>query len=227
MSEHRQVWETLARLLQRVEKSIQDMPSAAGDTSGLEQEIRKMGKTQMKANLLAEEQATRFTQALTAAQTAQEQTTRLLEAQADESATVAQKKLLEAILPALDGLEHAIASGRRYLKTRDLAASKPDLAPQQAILASPADRAMLAGWLDGLSLVRERLLAVLESGGVTPIPTLGCRFDPYMHVAVGTAAQVPEGMEAAPNQIIVEERRGYQTSEGVLRFAEVVVYRPK
>ena len=83
MSEHRQVWETLARLLQRVEKSIQDMPSAAGDTSGLEQEIRKMGKTQMKANLLAEEQATRFTQALTAAQTAQEQTTRLLEAQAD------------------------------------------------------------------------------------------------------------------------------------------------
>jgi len=226
MSEHRQVWETLARLLQRVEKSIQDMPSVAGDTSGLEQEIRKMGKTQMKANLLAEEQATRFTQALTAAQTAQEQTTRLLEAQADESAA-AQKKLLEAILPVLDGLEHAIDSGRRYLKTRDLAASKPDLAPHQAILASPADRAMLAGWLVGLSLVRERLLAVLESGGVTPIPTLGCRFDPYLHVAVGTAAQVPVGMETAPNQIIAEERRGYQTSAGVLRFAEVVVYRPK
>ena len=116
MSEHRQVWETLARLLQRVEKSIQDLRyPRAGDTSGLEQEIRKMGKTQTKPTCWPKNRAARFTQALASAQTAQEQNTRLLEAQLPRNPPPLPKKILEAILPALDGLEHAIASGQRYL----------------------------------------------------------------------------------------------------------------
>jgi molecular chaperone GrpE (heat shock protein) len=85
---------------------------------------------------------------------------------------------------------------------------------------------MLAGWVNGLNLVRERLLAVLESGGVTPIPSVGQMFDPYLHVAVGTSTQIPAGMEVTPNIIVAEERRGYRTQAGVIRFAEVVVYRP-
>jgi molecular chaperone GrpE len=227
MSDRRQVWETLARLLQRVETSAATLSAAASDPASLGQEIRKMGKTQHKANLLAEEQSAQVKQALALTQVAQEQNTRLFETLSAERAAAAQRDTLEAILPALDGIEHAIASGQRYLQTRDRAARSADLTPQQAALVSPADRAMLSGWLDGLNLVRERLLVILETGSVTPIPSVGQPFNPYLHVAVGTSAQLPAGMNAAANIIVAEERRGYRTPAGVIRLAEVIVYRPK
>jgi molecular chaperone GrpE (heat shock protein) len=226
MSERRQVWETIARLLQRVEKSIADTPPVASEPSNLEQEIRRMGKTQHKANLFAEEQNAQVKQALAFAQSAQEKNVRLLESLSAEHTANAQKDTLEAILPALDGLEHAIASGQRYLNIRDRAASNPSLTPQQAILVSPADRAMLVGWLDGLNLVYERLLAILETGGVTPIACLGQPFDPYQHIAVGTTGQLPPGITATTNTVVAEERRGYRSPAGVIRFAEVIVYCP-
>ena len=191
MSDRRQVWETLARLLQRVETPRAGPTTAASDPASLEQEIRKMGKTQHKANLLAEEQTTQVKQALAQAQAVQEQNANLLETLAAERAAAAQKDTLAAILPALDGIEHAIASGQRYLQTRDRAAHSPNLTSQQAILVSPADRAMLAGWLDGLNLVRQRLLAILETGSVTPIPTVGQTFDPYLHVRGWHIAATP------------------------------------
>jgi molecular chaperone GrpE (heat shock protein) len=225
MSDHRQVWETLSRLLSRVESSVALAPAPA-NTANLEQEIRKLGKTQLKANLLVEEQAAQVKQSLIVAQTAQEQNSHLLGTLSTERAAHAQKDTLEAILPALDGLEHAIASGQRYLQIRDRAAAKPNLTPEQALLVSPADRAILAGWLNGLNLVRERFLAILEASGVTPIPSVGQLFDPYLHVAVGTSTQIPAGMEPTPNTIVAEERGGYRTRAGVIRFAEVVVYRP-
>jgi molecular chaperone GrpE (heat shock protein) len=226
MSERRQVWETIARLLQRVEKSIAETPPVASELSDLEQEIRRMGKTQHKANLFAEEQNAQVKQALALAQSAQQQNVRLLDSLSAEHAASTQKDTLEAILPALDGLEHAIASGQRYLKIRDRAASSPSLTPPQAILVSPADRAMLVGWLDGLNLVYERLLAILETGGVTPIACLGQPFDPYQHIAVGTTGQLPPGITSATNTVVAEERRGYRSPAGVIRFAEVIVYRP-
>ncbi len=227
MSSHRQVWDTLARLLQRVESPIPASPPAAVDTSSLEQEVRKMGKTQHKANLLAEEQNAQVKQVLALAQSAQEQNARLIETLAAQRSAAAQKDMLEAILPALDGLEHAISSGERYLQTRDRVALNPDLSPQQAVLVSPADRAILSAWLDGLTLVRERLLAILDVGGITPIPGVGEIFDPYLHVAVGTSTHCPPNLEARANLIVAEERRGYRSAGGVIRFAEVIVYRPK
>jgi molecular chaperone GrpE len=177
---------------------------------------------------LAEEQKAQMEQTLTIAQSAQQQNVQLLETLSGERAAAAQKNTLLSILPALDGLEHAIASGQRYLKTRDRAAANTNLTPQQAVLISPADRAMLAGWLSGLNLVRERLLAVLTTGSVTPIASIGQPFDPYLHVAVGTTQQLPPDMPAIPaNSIVAEERRGYRGPAGVIRFAEVIVYRPR
>ena len=179
-----------------------------------------------KSNLLAEEQNAQMKQTLAAVQSSQEQSARLAETLSTERAAATQKDTLEAILPALDGLEHAIASGQRYLQIRDLAAGLAEMTPRQAILVSPADRAMLSGWLDGLTLVRERLLAILKAGGVTPIETIGQPFDPYQHIAAGTTDETP--LEAAtPNTVVAEERRGYSASAGVIRFAEVIVYRPK
>jgi molecular chaperone GrpE (heat shock protein) len=224
MSDHRQVWETLSRLLKRLEDQLPTSESPDG-LSNLEKEVRKLGKTQFKANALAEDHSAHIERILASAQSAQEQNTRLLEMLAEERTAAAQKDLLEALLPALDGLDNAISSGQRYLSKRDHAARSTALSPAQAMLVSPADRAMLAGWLDGLLLVRERLLTVLEAGGVTPIPSVGFPFDPYQHVVVGKTDQVPPGIQPTSGIITAEERCGYQSPAGVLRYAEVIVYR--
>jgi len=241
MSDRRQVWETLSNLLARVEAGLETPPTKDGKAPSddaralrdaalekLEKEIRKLGKAQFKANVLAEDQGTRWEQAMTSVEAAQEQHDQLLDKMVSERAAARERELLEAVLPALDGLENAIASGRRYLKVRDraansLQASKSSPTPEQAALVSPADRAMLAGWLDGLRLVRERMLTILEAGEVTPIPTVGQPFDPYLHVAIGTTT---EG-DGPAGTIVAEERRGYRSPSGVLRYAEVVVYQPE
>lgn len=225
MSDRRQVWETLSNLLARVEQGVDT--SLNGGNHGtpalekLEKEVRKLGKAQFKANVLAEDQSTRWEKTIAQAEEEREQRDRLLEALIDERVSSAKRELLETSLPALDGVENAIASGKRYLRVRDRAAEASNITPQQVVLVSPADRAMLSGWLDGLRLVRERLLAVLKEGGVTPIPTVGQSFDPYLHVAVGTTS---EG-DFAPGTIVAEERPGYRSEDGVLRYAEVIVYR--
>ncbi len=224
MSHRREVWETLAGLLKRLEDQMPASESPDG-LNNLEKEVRKLGKTQFKANALAEDQSARIERILASTQSAQEQNTRLLEMLTETRTTAAQKDLLEALLPALDGLDNAISSGQRYLAKRDLASRSATLSSEQAVLVSPADRAMLAGWLDGLRLVRERLLAVLEAGGVTPIPSVGFPFDPYQHVVVGKTDQVPSGMQPTPGIITAEERCGYQSPAGVLRYAEVIVFR--
>jgi len=227
MSERRQMWETLAAFLTQLKKET----DAALDRDvqlntaleELKNEIRKLGKAQFKANAMAEDQSARWEQAIAEAQGDREQQGQLVEKVAEERATARERELLEAFLPALDGLENAIASGRRYLEIRDRAASAANITPAQAALVSPADRAMLTGWLDGLRLVHERLLAILEAGDVTPIPTVGQPFDPYLHAAVGATTQG----EGPAGIIVAEERRGYRCPAGVLRYAEVVVYRPQ
>jgi molecular chaperone GrpE len=227
MSERRQLWETLAAFLAQLERETDaalDKDARLGAVlEELEDELRKLGKAQFKANAMVEDQSARWEQVITEAQAARGQQAQLMEQVADERVAARERELLEAFLPALDGLESAIASGRRYLVVRDRAAGVPDLTPAQAVLVSPADRAKLVGWLDGLRLVRERMLAILEAGGVTPIPTVGHSFDPYLHVAVGTTG-VGDG---PPGTIVSEERRGYRCPASVLRYAEVIVYRPQ
>ncbi len=233
MSERRQVWHTLSSLLARLEKDLAANRAyvRAVAPGNADQEIRKLGREQFKANVLAEKQASQLEKALAAVQEAQVQQARLLEERSAQQVAAAQHELLQAILPALDGLETAIASGQRYLQEREEAADDPvaddpagsDLGtdPAHPTLAFSGDRAMLTGWLGGLGLVRERLLAVLKAGGVTPIPAAGQPFDPYLHVAVGTTM---EG-DGPPGTIVAEERRGYRSAAGVLRYAEVIVYR--
>jgi len=227
MSERRQVWQTLSDLLTRLEKAVsasQEVGELADqDAGGLSREVRKLGKAQFKANLLAEQQVSQWERAIAAVEETQAQHAQLLEAACAERVAAARQELLEAIMPALDGLENAIASGQGYLEKRDKAAAFPGLSPAQQALVSPMDREKLVAWLDGLRLVRDRLLAVLELGQVTPIPTVGRPFDPYLHVAVGT---VSEG-DGMPGTIAAEERRGYRSPAGVLRYAEVIVYRAK
>jgi molecular chaperone GrpE (heat shock protein) len=224
MSERRQVWQTLSDLLTRLEKAVSASQQAREpteqDADALSEEVRKLGKAQFKANLLAEQQASSWERAIAAVESTQAQHAQLLGTLSAEQVAAARQGLLEAIMPALDGLEHAITSGQGYLDKRDQAAASPRLSPAQRALVSPMDRKMLAGWLDGLRLVRDRLLAVLEVGEVTPIPTIGHPFDPYLHIAVAITS---EG-DGTPGTIVAEERRGYRSPAGVLRYAEVIVY---
>jgi molecular chaperone GrpE len=226
MSERRQLWETLAAFLAQLERetdaTLDKDARLAAALEDLKDELRKLGKAQFKANAMVEDQSARWEQVIAEAQAARGQQTQLVEQVAGERVTARERELLEAFLPALDGLESAIASGRRYLAVRDRATGAAHLTPAQAALVSPADRAVLVGWLDGLRLVRERMLAILQAGGVTPIPTVGHPFDPYLHVAVGTSA----AGDGQPGTILSEERRGYRCPAGVLRYAEVIVYRP-
>jgi molecular chaperone GrpE len=226
MSERRQVWETLATFLAQLEQEADaalDQDAQLGAAlADLKDEVRRLGKAQFKASAMVEDQSARWDGMIAEARAAREQQAQLVAQVAQERVAARERELLEAFLPALDGLEKAIASGRRYLAIRERAAGASNINPAQAVLVSPADRAVLAGWLDGLRLVRERMLAILAAGGVTSIPTVGHPFDPYLHVAVGTTS---EGQGVA-GTIVAEERRGYRSAGGVLRYAEVIVYRP-
>ncbi|MBN1179382.1 MAG: nucleotide exchange factor GrpE [Anaerolineae bacterium] len=226
MSERRQLWETLASFLTQLEQetdAAQHSEARLGQAlDELKEEVRKLGKAQFKANAMVEGQSAQWEQAVADWQAAHQQQAQLVERLTAERVAARERELLEAFLPALDGLEHAIASGQRYLAIRDRAAGASHITPTQAVLVSPADRAMLSAWLEGLRLVQERMLSILAAGGVTPIPSVGHPFDPYLHVAVG----VTDAGAASPGTIVAEERGGYRTASGVLRYAEVIVYRP-
>jgi molecular chaperone GrpE len=74
-------------------------------------------------------------------------------------------------------------------------------------------------WCEGISLIKLKMDALLESEGVTSIATDGQSFDPRYHEAV-THEEV-EGYE--DGQIIGEVQRGYMLNDRVLRPALVRV----
>ncbi len=218
MSDRRLVWATLAELVTRLENAakvlVSDTPAltprpehSQPDVAGLEKEVRKLGRTQFKANALAEEQNAHIERVLVSLEEDREQRTELIEALVAEQLADARHAWVASLFPVLDGLDNAIMTGQRYVSK-----------------AEGHTRAQLAGWLKGVYLVRERLLAILKSEGVTPIPSVGHLFDPYLHIAVATTVDAKNGM--VPGTIVAEERKGYRTDEDVLRFADVVVYRP-
>ncbi len=222
MSERRAVWTTLAELLSRLEDGLDAKMSTGPSNNGmgeLEKEIHRLSKTQFKANALATEQSGQMERALAQLEAVQQQKSDLLNALIAEQVASVHQEWLSSLLPILDGLDHAIESGEHYLSRRDLAATAAQLTSAQEVLVSPADRAVLKAWLEGLELIRQRLLRLLEARGVTLIPAVGQPFDPHLHVAVATASNGA----AEPGTIVAEERRGYRTSDTVLRFAEVVV----
>jgi molecular chaperone GrpE len=196
----------------------QDLPSPTATQppdqnldGDLAEQIRKLAKTQFKANTLQEKQLARQEETLAGLQKAlerQEKQVAELAQQQQQAVNAAREELIKNLLPVLDSLDAAFESGRGQVLRQPM----------------PADtrRAVIA-WLDGVRLARMRLLDVLKVYHVTPIPTVGQAFDPHRHVAVAvdTSGKAPEGT------ILAEDRRGYATPDKVLRFAEVVVARSK
>ena len=77
----------------------------------------------------------------------------------------------------------------------------------------------LEGWLEGLTLVHERFLAILANEGIEVISALGQSFNPKLHVALSTVirSDVPTGT------VVEVLRKGYRQRGRILRYAEVVV----
>jgi molecular chaperone GrpE len=202
---NRLIFQALSDLARRVEAlnhaRTGDETSGETDSVELDKQVKRLARESFKMNTLVEAQSEQTQQAL---QTAQAALDDLRQSQTD-AIRQARLDLIKALLPVLDGIEAGLRSGAAQIKA--LLPTSPDAA-----------RA-LASWLKGQQLLRERLLKLLESEGVTPIPAVGQSFDPYQHVAV-KAVNDPTKKTGV---IVAEERRGYRYGDTVLRYADVIV----
>ena len=82
----------------------------------------------------------------------------------------------------------------------------------------PADQAE-SDWVNGFRMIQRKLDQLLESEGVSVIPTAGQTFDPALHYAV--SHEDAEGYNEG--QIIGEVAQGYQLNDKVLRPSMVRV----
>ncbi len=107
----------------------------------------------------------------------------------------ANARLLRKLLPIID----------------DLALALGHVSPQEAN----------APWVEGVRLIHRKLLALLESEGVTPMAAEGQPFDPWEHEAL----LYQESETAEDGRVISVVRQGYKLHGRVLRPAQVVVAR--
>jgi molecular chaperone GrpE len=207
VSHKRLIWQEISELAARL---TQQEASDGADLTQLGEQLSNLGKVQFKANTLLEAHMEQQRETLAVLQKTiarQDDMIAALAERQQEAVRAAGRDLVLAMLPALDGLEAALESGRRQI---------------EQLGGTEEARTTLAAWLDGLRLVRDRMLEVLAHAEVEPIPAVGHPFDPHLHVAVGvdTTGRAPAGT------IVAEDRRGYRSPAGVLRYAEVVVSRP-
>ena len=79
-----------------------------------------------------------------------------------------------------------------------------------------------SSWVEGLELSVRKLEEVLGTHGLEPIDSVGARFDPKLHEAVGHE----ESSEHPEDTVVSELRRGYRIRDRVVRPALVKVARP-
>ena len=79
------------------------------------------------------------------------------------------------------------------------------------------------GLEEGIRLTMKQFLSVLEKFGIKPIQSMGVKFDPKFHDAVGEEEK--EGQE--PGTVVSETQKGYVIHERLLRAARVIVAKKK
>jgi len=219
---------------------------------GLEKQVGRAGREQLKTNTVAEAQSAQLAEALEQLRAADSRRAAEIEALREQhrrEQAAARRAAAQDILPALDGLDEALRSGRQLLATsaqhgggvaeaeapgsakpasggwlRQLF-GEPQPAPATpqhtaAIQQLAEQTAAIDAWVTGLTFVRQRLLDILAAADVRPISASGQTFDPQQHVAIGV---VPANEAHPPGAVVEELRRGYLAGERVLRHAEVLV----
>ena len=208
---------------------------------GLEKQVGRAGREQLKTNTVAEAHAAQLAEALEqlrAADSRRAAEIDTLREQQRREQTAARRAAAQEILPALDGLDEALRAGRQLLAAAEVPASAPpasggwlrQLFGEPPAPANPQhdaatkqlaeQTAAINAWLSGLTFVRKRLLDVLAAADVRPISALGQPFDPQQHVVIGV---VPANEQSPAGTVIEELRRGYLVGDRILRHAEVLV----
>jgi molecular chaperone GrpE (heat shock protein) len=186
--------------LSLLQEAIAALTPLTDKVAEVEEHLARLAREQFKANTLTENALGVAKAAL--ARTSPEQSP-AVESASQVMPPIPNLRLLEAIMPILDSIEAALASGQTQCDQ----------------MADERAREILMGWLEGQRLLRDRLLALFDKENVRPIESIGQVFDPYRHVAVET---VYDPLRAT-GTIIEERRRGYETDQRVLRFAQVIV----
>jgi len=112
-------------------------------------------------------------------------------------------------------------------REREAGLASESLLLKALAVADDMDRALAAvpealsaePWVEGVAAINRKLLALLESEGVTPFESVGKEFDPREHEAI---AQVP-GSGKPAGEVIAEHRKGWRIRDRILRPAVVSV----
>lgn len=197
----------------------------------LDKQLARTGREQFKANTLNEAQQksveTTLEQLRDAANYREREIAQLRESLA-ASSDAGRMEIIRRLLPVLDGLEEALASGRR-MQSATVAPPAPQpvsfwqrLMGKSSVPVREETSSVqgISAWLEGLTFIRDRFLETLAAVNVKPILAEGSDFDPHQHVVVETA---PATEAIRPGRIVREHRRGFVHGDTVLRYAEVVV----
>ncbi|MCG8353157.1 MAG: nucleotide exchange factor GrpE [Chloroflexales bacterium] len=214
--------------VQTQQRDASNNDAMATALSGIEKQISRAGREQLKANSLAEAQLDQLRSALEALQAGDERRDKEIAAlheQNHQAQRMARIEVARSMFPALDSLDEAIRSGEQILQRYASPYALTTLFERmRARMQMPQhDSALydaLSSWLTGLAFVRQRMLDILAAEGIQPIAAEGEAFDPQLHMAVEV---VPACDDLPPGIVANEIRRGYRIGERVLRHAEVAV----
>ncbi len=73
---------------------------------------------------------------------------------------------------------------------------------------------------EGIELVHNKLLSVLQQKGLTAMESNGEVFDPELHEAI---TEIPAASEEMKGKVVDTVERGYYLGEKIIRYAKVVV----
>jgi len=232
--------QTLNEMIQRPQPTIalresknydQEFKALRESLEGIEKQLQRNGREQLKSNILVESQQAHMHQTLELLESInahRDQELNALRQQIIAAQNQARLEIIRELLPALDGIDHALRSGEEILGSSKIPKREMTLFERMRMRdpsSTPEElrlRNALRSWQHGLTHVRERLLSVLASQHVRPIDALHAPFDPNLHVAVQA---LPATIEHPADTVVAVLQTGYMIDDRVLRHAEVAVAR--
>lgn len=230
--------ETSKHLHESLAECVTQIETGQEKLDELTNTVKKFTRTQFKSNTLNESKEQQFSETLSLLRDIVTKHEEVKETQKIEEhqrlaelRVKARGELAADFLPVLDGINMALENGKMFAE-KNMRPAKTDqqshgllqkLFPHTNIPAAHQEtNEVMAGWLHGLEIVRDRCLRLLAGEGIEPIPDLGEQFDPHLHVAVKVEirSDVPE------SRIVAVVRTGYAQHKRVLRYSEVIVAKP-
>jgi len=118
---------------------------------------------------------------------------RRVEQERERQVKCANKELILKLLPVLDDFNYALDSVPRDVADDD--------------------------WFNGVNLIKDKLMSILEKEGVTKIDVRGKKFDPHQHEAI-FCDEDSEDDQCRVKEVIKD---GYKLGDEVIRPAQVIV----